>query len=70
MKEGKENRVRRITHTLVTGEPWQLDEALNDSEYSKKINTSFIERLNLTIQQGYSYLRRRSTPPIRAKTVP
>ena len=31
-----------------------------DSEDSEKLNTSFIERLNLTIRQGSAYLARRT----------
>jgi hypothetical protein len=33
---------------------------LRDSEDSSKLNTSFIERLNLTIRQGSAYLFRRT----------
>ena len=33
---------------------------LGDSEDSEKLNTSFIERLNLTIRQGSAYLCRRT----------
>jgi hypothetical protein len=35
-----------------------LEEALRHSEDSSKLNTSFIERLNLTIRQGSAYLCR------------
>jgi hypothetical protein len=31
-----------------------------ESEDSETLNTSFVERLNLTIRQGSAYLRRRS----------
>jgi hypothetical protein len=37
-----------------------LHQALFDSEDSSTVNTSFVERLNLTIRQGCSYLGRRS----------
>ena len=37
-----------------------LVDALIESEDSNKLNTAFIERLNLTIRQGSSYLNRRS----------
>ena len=37
-----------------------LKEALLESEDSETLNTSFVERLNLTIRQGSAYLRRRS----------
>ena len=45
----------------MIGAPWRLEEALRNSEDSSKLNTSFIERLNLTIRQGSSYLCRRTT---------
>jgi len=40
--------------------PWRFDEALTRSEDSSTVNTSFIERLNLTIRQGSAYLSRRT----------
>jgi hypothetical protein len=36
-----------------------LNQALRASEDSVKLNTSFVERLNLTIRQGSAYLGRR-----------
>ena len=38
----------------------RLKQALRDSEDSVKLNTSFVERLNLTIRQGSAYLGRRT----------
>ena len=43
---------------LLIGSHWQLAEALANSEDSSKLNTSFIERLNLTVRQGSAYLSR------------
>jgi transposase InsO family protein len=40
---------------------------LRDYEDSKKLNTSFIERLNLTIRQGSAYLCRRTICCARCK---
>jgi hypothetical protein len=40
---------------------------LRDSEDSAKLNTSFIERLNLTIRQGTAYLCRRTICYARCK---
>jgi hypothetical protein len=37
-----------------------LEERLQESEDSSKLNTSFVERLNLTIRQGAAYLCRRT----------
>jgi hypothetical protein len=44
----------------VIGAVWRFEQALRDSEDSSKLNTSFIERLNLTIRQGSAYLCRRT----------
>jgi transposase InsO family protein len=44
----------------VIGAAWRFEQALRDSEDSSKRNTSFIERLNLTIRQGSAYLCRRT----------
>src|SRR5262249_1128132 len=43
-----------------TGAAWRFEETLRDSEDSSKLNTSFVERLNLTIRQGLAYLFRRT----------
>ncbi len=51
---------------LVCSE-WRLSYAMEESEDSTKLNTSFIERLNLTIRQGCAYLRRRSPCHARKK---
>ena len=45
---------------LTIWSAWGLQRALRDSEDSSKLNTSFIERLNLTIRQGSAYLGRRT----------
>ena len=45
---------------LLLGTDAQLEEALFYSEDSSTLNTSFIERHNLTIRQGCSYLGRRT----------
>ena len=44
----------------MLGDRWRLEQALHDSEDSMKLNTSFVERLNLTIRQGSAYLSRRT----------
>ena len=46
--------------------PWRFDEALTHSEDSSTVNTSFIERLNLTIRQSSAYLSRRTLSHARA----
>lgn len=44
----------------MIGSNWQLDEALSRSEDSSRLNTSFVERLNLTVRQNSAYLGRRT----------
>jgi IS1 family transposase len=56
----KKNRVVKVGTKLVIGSEWRLEDALEESEDSTKLNTAFIERLNLTIRQGSAYLNRRS----------
>ena len=60
IKDFRNNRVCRVETRRVSGTEAQLREALFDSEDSSTVNTSFVERLNLTIRQGCSYLSRRS----------
>ena len=60
IKKIKRNRVVRVGTKLIVGSEWRLANALEESEDSMKLNTAFIERLNLTIRQGCAYLRRRS----------
>jgi hypothetical protein len=45
---------------MLIGDTWRFEERLRDSEDSSKLNTSFVERLNLTIRQGSAYLFRRT----------
>ena len=61
MKTRRNNRVIRVERPLKIGTVSRLNDALLESEDSETLNTSFIERLNLTIRQGSAYLRRRST---------
>ena len=59
IKKRKKNRVTTVRRTLLCGTREQLDDALLNSEDSSTLNTSFVERHNLTIRQG-SYLCRRT----------
>ena len=45
---------------MKIGSASRLTDALLTSEDSATLNTSFVERLNLTIRQGSAYLHRRS----------
>ena len=49
-----------VDRRAVIGAGWRFDHALTHSEDSSTVNTSFIERLNLTIRQGSAYLSRRT----------
>ena len=67
IKTIKRNRVVRVGTKLIVGPEWLLADALEESEDSPKLNTAFLERLNLTIRQGCAYLRRRSPCHARKK---
>jgi len=56
-----EGRVVRTDFEITNGVQWQLDDALERCEVSKKPNTSYIERLNLFMRRALAYLHRRTT---------
>ena len=60
LKTRRNNRVVRVGRRVKIGTATRLKAALWASEDSETLNTSFVERLNLTIRQGSAYLRRRS----------
>ena len=60
IKMRRNDRVVRVERRTRIGAAWRWEQALDDSEDSEKLNTSFIERLNLTIRQGSAYLFRRT----------
>ena len=66
IKTRRHDRVVRVQRRAVIGAAWRFDEALTHSEDSSTVNTSFIERLNLTIRQGSAYLSRRTLSHARA----
>ena len=59
IKTRRNDRIVRVDRRAVIG-TGRLKQALWDSEGSVKLNTSFVERLNLTIRQGSAYLFRRT----------
>ena len=59
IKTRRNDRVVKVERRAVIGEGG-LKQALLKSEDSVKLNTSFVERLNLTIRQGSAYLGRRT----------
>ena len=60
LKTRRNNRVIRVERRLKVGTASRMKAALLAPEDSETLNTSFVERLNLTIRQGSAYLRRRS----------
>ncbi|MFC2173791.1 hypothetical protein ACFLU6_14360 [Acidobacteriota bacterium] len=60
IKTRRKDRVIKVERKLISGTKEQLEEALFRSEDSWTINTSFIERQNLTIRRGNSYLQRKT----------
>ena len=67
IKTRRNDRVVKVERTAVIGAKWRFAEALSESEDSSTLNTSFIERLNLTIRQGSAYLSRRTICHARSK---
>ena len=60
IKTRRKDHVVRVERRELLGAAWRWEQALRDSEDSTQLNTSFIERLNLTIRQGSAYLCRRT----------
>ena len=60
IKTLRNDRIVKVERRAVLGDEWRLEQALHNSEDSVKLNTSFVERLNLTIRQGSAYLGRRT----------
>jgi transposase InsO family protein len=59
--------VIRVERRQTIGARWRFEQALIESENSATLNTSFIERLNLTIRQSTAYLTRRSARHVRSQ---
>lgn len=59
VKTLRNNRVVKVVQKLIIGTPERLEQALFRSEDSTTVNTSFIERLNLTVRHCCAYLGRR-----------
>jgi len=67
IKKRRKNRVIKVEQRLIIGTKSKMEQLLFESEDSSTINTSFIERLNLTIRQGSAYLGRRTACHARHK---
>ena len=61
IKTRRNNRVVKVEVRREIGSKAEFEKALLESEDSETLNTSFIERLNLTLRQATSYLTRRTT---------
>ncbi len=59
-KTRRKDRVIRVEREERIGAHWRFTDALLESEDSEKLNTSFIERLNLFIRHASAYLNRRT----------
>ena len=67
LKTRKNDRIVKVERRELMGAAWRFEEALKNSEDSSTLNTSFIERLNLTIRQSLAYLGRRTLSHARSK---
>ena len=67
IKKRRKNHVIKVERRLIIGTKPKMEQLLFESEDSSTINTSFIERLNLTIRQGCAYLGRRTACHSRRK---
>src|SRR5262245_41593259 len=59
IKTRRNDRIVKVERRALIGAAWRFEQTLRDSEDSSKLNTSFVERLNLTIRQVSVYLFRR-----------
>jgi len=66
IKTRRNDQVVKVERRSVIG-AGRLEQALRSSEDSAKLNTSFVERLNLTLRQGSAYLGRRTICQARRK---
>jgi hypothetical protein len=54
----RRRRLVKVEHAMLLGEQQNLKDRLLSLGFSGRINTAFVERLNLTIRQGVSLLVR------------
>ena len=67
LKTRSYDRIVQVERRELMGASWRFAEGLNNSEDSSTLNTSFIERMNLTIRQGSAYLSRRTLSHARSE---
>jgi IS1 family transposase len=66
IKQRRKDRVVKVERKAIIGTRREIAAALERSEDSTTLNTSFIERLNLVIRQGSAYLTRRAATHARS----
>jgi len=66
IKTRRNDRVVKVERQVLIG-AGRWKQALRDSEDSETLNTSFVERLSLTLRQGSAYLGRRTLGQARRK---
>lgn len=66
IKKLRKNRIVRVEQRIPLCTRRVLEAAIEESEDSTTLNTSFIERLNLTVRQGSAYLSRRTAAHARS----
>ena len=67
LKTRRHDRIVQVERRERMGASWRFEAGLNNSEDSSTLNTSFIERMNLTIRQGSAYLSRRTLAHARSE---
>ena len=67
LKTRRHDRIVQVERRERLGASWRFEAGLNNSEDSSTLNTSFIERMNLTIRQGSAYLSRRTLSHARSE---
>ena len=67
LKTRRHDRIVQVERRERMGASWRFEARLNNSEDSSTLNTSFIERMNLTIRQGSAYLSRRTLAHARSE---
>ena len=67
LKTRRNDRIVKVERRELMGATWRFEEVLKNSEDSSTLNTSFIERLNLTIRQSSAYLSRRTLSHARSE---
>ena len=67
LKTRRHDRIVQVDRRERMGASWRFEAGLTHSEDSSTLNTSFIERMNLTIRQGSAYLSRRTLSHARSE---